>query len=145
MVWALYTRSRANAMRARDAVLVYFTALFFAETLVKPLLARARPSSIAALATRVHLLGARPSAQSYSLPSGTATACAAVAVWVWLAWGPRAGLTASTFAVAVAWSRLYAGVHWPSDLVAGALLGGAVAHAVRTLGRWIDAAPRSSS
>jgi undecaprenyl-diphosphatase len=134
---ALVTRTRKDAAQARDGALVYFLALFVAETLVKPLVARPRPTAVASLAAQLHVLGARPSAQSLSFPSGTATACVAVAVYVWLVAGPKLGAPVALFAALVSLSRLYVGVHWPSDLVAGALLGALVAWSVRRLDIWI--------
>jgi undecaprenyl-diphosphatase len=135
---ALRTRTRQEVARARDGVFAFFLAMFAAETLIKPLFERARPSAIAALTSQLHILGTRPSAHSFSFPSGTVTVCVTAAVWIWLHWGRRAGIIATLFATAVAWSRLYAGVHWPTDVVAGAMLGTTVAYAVRALTRWTE-------
>lgn len=134
---ALVTRARENASRARGGALVFFLATFLAETVVKPVVHRARPTAIASLAAQLHVVGPRPSAQSLSFPSGTATACFAAAAWIALHWGPRAGAAAFAFAALVAWSRLYVGVHWPSDLLGGLVLGAATAWAIRALDAWI--------
>lgn len=58
-------------------------------------------------------------------------------VWRWLAYG---------VAAAIAWSRLCLGVHMPSDVVAGALVGMACAWpAQRMLRAWISRRGRSSA
>jgi len=59
---------------------------------------------------------------SSSFPSGHATisfACATVLAVL----EPRAGPAFFTLAAAIAYSRLYLGVHWPLDVLAGAALG----------------------
>ncbi|WP_414644086.1 phosphatase PAP2 family protein [Allocoleopsis sp.] len=61
---------------------------------------------------------------SYSFPSGHAMASMTfVAALVILTWGTRwCGLIlslGSAFIIAIAWTRLYLGVHFPSDILAG--------------------------
>ncbi len=133
---ALRTRSKRDVALARDGMLVFFSAVFIAESVLKPLVGRTRPTADAALAAQLHLLGPKPSPSSLSFPSGTATTCCAAAVYLWLAWGPRVGAPAVTLAAIISLSRLYAGVHWPSDLVGGALFGAALAWGVHRLSRW---------
>jgi len=72
----------------------------------------------------VHVLISRPS--SGSLPSAHATTAFAGAVllsWFW----PRWRLAFAVLALAIAFSRVYVGVHYPTDVLAGAALGGSVA------------------
>jgi len=67
-----------------------------------------------------------------SFPSGHATvsfACATVIAWA----APRLALPAFVLAAAVAWSRVYNGVHWPLDVLGGAALGVLVATALLKL------------
>jgi undecaprenyl-diphosphatase len=74
--------------------------------------------------TNTHPLLALP--HSNSFPSGhtaTSFACATVLT----AFAPRAAPAFYVLALAVAYSRLYVGVHFPTDVVAGALLGIATA------------------
>lgn len=136
---ALRTRARRDGALARDGALVFFASLFIAESVIKPIVQRPRPTADDALAAALHLLGARPPAHSYSCPSGTASVCLATAVYVWLAWGPRVGAPAVAFAALVSLSRVYAGVHWPSDIAAAALFGAGLAWCVRRLSRWAEA------
>jgi undecaprenyl-diphosphatase len=88
---------------------------------LKAAIPRARP--------HVHALVARP--HSHSFPSGHATtsfACATVLALV----APRLRLPLFLLAAAIAWSRVYVGVHYPLDVVAGALLGAAIGFAAVT-------------
>lgn len=91
---------------------------------LKPALARARPE-----------LWPRIVAQSgYSFPSGHALASATLyPLLAWMLSRRDAARSAPLFAAAVGLAffiglgRLYLGVHWPSDVLAGWLLGGAQA------------------
>ena len=69
---------------------------------------------------------------SGSFPSGHSTAafaCAAVIAWL----APRFAFPAFLLAGAIAWSRVYVGVHWPLDVFGGAALGLLVATALLML------------
>lgn len=127
-------RSKDRGRHLRDGWLAFLLALFVSESIVKPLVHRARPSSIEAVAAHLSILGAAPSSPGF--PSGTATACAAGATWLGLRFGPRIGAAAWTLAGLVSLTRLYAGVHWPSDLLAGWAIGAAVAVGVDRFARW---------
>jgi len=70
-----------------------------------------------------------------SFPSGHASRAVAVAAFIALRFDRRAGVAASAFAVLVGLSRVYLGVHWPSDVLAGALLGIGLALAVELANR----------
>lgn len=70
---------------------------------------------------------------SGAFPSGhAATAFASATVLAW-AWRPLA-VPAFVLAAAIAWSRVYAGVHWPLDVLGGAVLGVVLATALLKLG-----------
>ncbi len=60
--------------------------------------------------------------QDYSFPSGHTMASFAAATVLWH-WNRKAGLATYLLAGMIAFSRLYLFVHFPSDVLAGALLG----------------------
>jgi undecaprenyl-diphosphatase len=67
-----------------------------------------------------------------AFPSGHASAafaCATVLAWA----SPRLRVPAFVLAAAIAWSRVYVGVHWPLDVLGGAVLGVLVATALLKL------------
>jgi undecaprenyl-diphosphatase len=74
-----------------------------------------------------------------SFPSGHATvsfACATVLSF----YAPRAAPAFYALAAAIAWSRVYVGVHYPLDVLGGAALGLGIAIALR----WLTATLRRS-
>ena len=78
-----------------------------------------------------HQLG--PSERTHSFPSGhTATAFAGATMLA--AYLPRWRVPLYLLAVLIALSRLYNGVHYPTDVIAGTILGFAVATALLLLG-----------
>jgi undecaprenyl-diphosphatase len=69
-----------------------------------------------------------------SFPSGHATVAFACATALALA-VPRLALPLFVLAALVAWSRVYVGVHYPLDVLAGAVLGVALALAIAAAAR----------
>lgn len=65
-----------------------------------------------------------PHAPDSSFPSdhGTAIFTFALAFFCW--YGTWSGILLMIIAAAIAWSRVFLGVHWPLDMVGGFLLGG---------------------
>lgn len=70
-----------------------------------------------------------------AFPSGHASRTFAFAGFVFLRYRWRAGVPAVAFATLVGLSRIYLGLHWPSDVFVGALLGIGVALLVEGLAR----------
>ncbi|GGP84085.1 glycerophosphatase [Saccharothrix coeruleofusca] len=94
----------------------------------KTLFPRRRPA--ADLLPVPRRLTKRPTSSSF--PSGHAASAAAFTAAVAME-SPTAAAVVGPVAAAVAYSRVHTGVHWPSDVLAGALLGTTVGLATR---RW---------
>ena len=75
-----------------------------------------------------------------SFPSGHATVSFACATLLSF-YVPRAAPLFFLLAAAIAWSRVYVGVHYPLDVLGGAALGVLIAIALR----WLSAVPRRSA
>jgi undecaprenyl-diphosphatase len=118
LITMVFPNKRAAAWRLILAVVFTWAVNEFA---LKPVIDRPRPYAVDASIT---VIDARPTTAAF--PSGHAAMAVAGAVagsrmlpgsaWAW--W---------PLALIVAVSRIYIGVHWPSDVLAGALLGIALA------------------
>lgn len=120
------------ARRWREAVLLAVTVLS-APTLnaaMKLLFARPRPALVPYLAP----------ADGLAFPSGHASGSAAIYLAVALALGQLSGRTRPLVLLALIWSalvafsRVWLGVHWPSDVLAGWVLGIGWTLTVRAMG-----------
>jgi len=113
------------------AALAYRRSRLFAFTLVADAIALLVSSGLQAAIPRarphVHALVPRP--HTHSFPSGHATTSFACAV-VLAGALPRFRIPLLVLAAAVAWSRVYVGVHYPLDVLAGAALGAAIGYGV---------------
>jgi diacylglycerol kinase family enzyme/membrane-associated phospholipid phosphatase len=124
----LASRRGASRKAAARGVLAIAGASATASALLKPLLPRRRP---AASELPAYQTIANPPTSS-SFPSGHAASAAAFATAVALE-SPRLGMVVAPLAASVAYSRVHVGVHWTSDVVAGAAVGTGIALATR---RW---------
>lgn len=100
-------------------VMALLFSLLFTNILIKPLVTRVRPWLV--LEGLVHLVDER---DPNSFPSGHTSASIATASALWGTLTPHwARVTVLTAAVLLALSRLYVGVHYPTDVLCGALVG----------------------
>ena len=86
--------------------------------ILKNVIARTRPYEAVERLNRI--IGAQ---SDYSFPSGHSGASFAVAVVMFMEMPKKYGVPALIVAVLIAFSRLYVGVHYPSDVIAGVLTG----------------------
>lgn len=96
--------------------------LIFSTIILKSLVARERPfnSDFGLLNVDMLLIGA-PSGR-FSFPSGHSVSSFSAAT-ILLAYNRKIGIPALLLAVAICFTRLYLYVHFPSDVVIGAILG----------------------
>jgi undecaprenyl-diphosphatase len=117
MAWR---RHRAAAART---CLLLGVVLAVNDLVVKPLVDRARPFRVQAVAARVIQ---QPPPNTPSFPSGHTATSIAGALALARVW-PSARWLLGGLAALIAVSRVYVGVHYPSDILAGAVLGVALA------------------
>jgi membrane-associated phospholipid phosphatase len=136
LILTLVGGERGRHAAVRGMVSVGLTSLVV-NAFVKPVFRRRRPSRDGLPAMRVL---ARPP-RSTSFPSGHAASAFAFATGTAIELGAGAAPIA-TLAAGVAYSRVYAGVHYPSDVLAGAAIGAGLALLVpREHGVHLDLGP----
>lgn len=125
LIWLLLALALAVVPATRKTGFVVLAALALdflcCNLIAKPLIGRIRPCDVN---TAVQLLVNRPT--DFSFPSGH-TAASFTAVFALYFRGARLWKPALVMALLIAFSRLYLYVHYPSDILAGVLLGAAAA------------------
>ncbi|MBI5632986.1 MAG: glycosyltransferase family 39 protein [Nitrospirae bacterium] len=117
-------------------VLVGLFALALADAsghIIKDIVMRQRPCSTL---DKVHLLVG--CGRSYSMPSNHASNAFAFAMTICFMLRSRLGLLFLAAASLIGISRVFVGVHYPSDVAAGALVGTAAAYGAVLLFRWSE-------
>lgn len=118
-VW-LY-KGRKNALRVLVvAALAIGVCDLLAYRVIKPWAARPRPEY-----ARINARVLTPSGGTFGFPSNHATNAGAAAAVLSVAY-PAAGLVFWSLAGLIAYSRVYCGQHYPFDVLAGLILGGAL-------------------
>jgi undecaprenyl-diphosphatase len=105
--------------------------------LIKNLVRRPRPSHVASLAPYIHLSAAGPGGL-YGFVSGHASNSFALVLFLILTLPPACRnlkYAMAAWALLVSYSRIYNGVHYPGDVLCGALLGSLLAAAAAALFR----------
>jgi undecaprenyl-diphosphatase len=132
VIWVLLTVVFLCLPKKRKTGCILFAALLIdvilCNGILKPLAARVRPFDVN---TTVQLLVSRP--KDYSFPSGHTAASFASVTALFLAGERRLWKIALVVAVAIAFSRLYLYVHYPTDVLGGMVAGIVAGY----LGNWV--------
>ena len=111
---------RGNGKRSMIGVLMTFVLAYVSvELILKPLIARPRPFAVL---DGVRMLRWMGPISSYSFPSGHCASSAAAA-FVLGSYYKRFRLPLALLVGSIAYSRIYLGVHYPSDCLAGLAVG----------------------
>lgn len=114
VIFLFFRKTRKMGIAVLGALVL---SLIFCNITIKPLVARIRPYDIK---EGIDLIISKPS--DFSFPSGHTSASFAAAVAIF-ACNKKWGIWAVSLAVIIAFTRLYLYVHFPTDVLAGALLG----------------------
>ena len=118
-------------------VLLLLAITIVATEAIKYLVDRPRPCD--ALANVNTLAGYRCSAEfDPAFPSGHASRAFAVAAFLTIRFRWRLGIPAGAFAVLAGISRIYLGLHWPSDVLGGAAVGIGFAILIEIVSRRVE-------
>ncbi len=110
--------SRKHRKEGMAVLLSLLIGFMITNVLLKNLIARPRPYTII---EGLNILISEPS--DYSFPSGHTCSSVAAALALLQMSDRKTGIAACILAFLIAFSRLYVGVHFPSDVIVGAIIG----------------------
>ncbi len=130
MIWKSYGTARTAAIVAGVVALIFLADQTCA-TLIRPVVQRLRPSNPDnAISSLVHIVNGHRGG-AYGFPSCHAANTFALATFMsLLGRTPRLSRMLFAWAIVTCYSRIYLGVHFTGDLVAGGVIGSAFAFAV---------------
>ena len=124
----LFRRTRKAGCAMATALVLYLVA---GDCILKPLFARLRPCDVN---TAITILVKRP--HGLSFPSGHTASGVAAAYALWLQ-NRKLGAPALVLAAFIAFTRLYLYVHFPTDILGGAVLGIALGAAASAIANYV--------
>lgn len=113
-LWFYDQKSKKIAMRAFASIIVAWPVLAY---MVGKLVPRDRPFEVGGIK---ELLFHRP---TYSFPSDHAAALFALAASFYFSGNKKLGFIFGVIAIVISFFRVSTGLHWPSDVIAGAIIG----------------------
>ena len=123
VVLLFFAETRETGVLVIVSLIIVF---IVSEVILEPIIARPRPCDAGIGVEAVTGV----SHNGFSFPSGHSTSSFAAAIVIAVCMGRRFGIPAIIVAALIAFSRLYLGVHYPSDVLAGALIGALIGFVV---------------
>ena len=120
LVLCLFSKTRRSGICMFGAICC---GALMTNVLLKETICRIRPYEASAVFREFWIFVGAHAESEFSFPSGHTTAAAAMATGLWLTRGKKYLAVSIPFVVLMAVSRNYFMVHYPTDVIAGALVG----------------------
>ena len=120
----LFLKKKQGCFFVLTAIITVLLADGISSSILKPLIALPRPCHASGF-IRAHdnfFLSSIYCSQSFSFPSSQAVNVFTLAT-LWVGFFGKTGWVAFSIAIWVGWTRIYLGVHYPSDVLGGMLIG----------------------